>query len=108
MVGAPVRFTPAPGIAGTVPGLVRRDGPEQEESLSPEEKMTTKQSLHYVSDADGEPVAVIVPIKLWREIESQRETAYLLKSKAMRKRLLDAKARSKGIPLEKVRAHLGV
>jgi antitoxin YefM len=50
----------------------------------------------------------IVPIDLWREIESERETACLLKSKTMRKRLLEAKKRSKGIPLEKVRAKLGI
>jgi hypothetical protein len=34
---------------------------------------------------------VIVPISLWREIESQRETAYLLKSEAMKRRLLQAR-----------------
>jgi Family of unknown function (DUF5678) len=27
----------------------------------------------------GEPTAVIVPIELWRAIESERESAYLLK-----------------------------
>ncbi len=70
--------------------------------------MAVQQSVQYVSDPDGKPVAVIVPIKLWRKIESQRETAYLLKSKVMRKRLLEAKGRSKGISLEKVRAQLGV
>jgi PHD/YefM family antitoxin component YafN of YafNO toxin-antitoxin module len=70
--------------------------------------MANQQSVQYVSDADGNPVAVIVPIELWREIESECETAYLLKSKAMRKRLLEAKARRKGISLEEVRARLGV
>jgi hypothetical protein len=33
--------------------------------------------------------------KIWREIESERETAYLLKSESMRKRLLEAKERWK-------------
>src|SRR5205809_401593 len=33
---------------------------------------------HYKSDAEGNSVGVIVPITLWREIESERETAYLL------------------------------
>jgi len=56
---------------------------------------TAKQPVQYVSDADGKPVGVIVPIELWREIESERETAYLLKSKAMKKRLLEAKPRGK-------------
>jgi antitoxin YefM len=70
--------------------------------------MATKRSVQYISDADGEPVGVIVPIQLWREIESERETAYLLKSKAMRNRLREAKTRRKGISLEEARAHLGV
>jgi PHD/YefM family antitoxin component YafN of YafNO toxin-antitoxin module len=64
--------------------------------------------IQYVSDADGNPVGVIVPIELWREIESERETAYLLSSEAMRRRLLEAKERTEGIPLEEVRARLGV
>ncbi len=51
---------------------------------------------------------MIVPIDLWREIESERETVYLLKSDTMRKRLLEAKERSEGIPFEEVRAQLGV
>jgi PHD/YefM family antitoxin component YafN of YafNO toxin-antitoxin module len=69
---------------------------------------TAKPPVQYVSDADGTPVSVIVPIELWREIESERETAYLLKSKAMRKRLFEAKARKKGLSLEEVRAELGI
>lgn len=42
--------------------------------------------IQYVSSESGEPTAAIVPIVLWREIESERETAYLLKSEAMRRR----------------------
>jgi hypothetical protein len=34
--------------------------------------------IKYVSDETGQPVSVIVPIDLWREIESERETVYLL------------------------------
>jgi len=70
--------------------------------------MAIKQAVHYVSDAEGKPIGVLVPIELWREIEAERETAYLLKGKTMRKRLLEAKARRKGISLEEVRAELGV
>lgn len=33
--------------------------------------------IQYVSDESGEPTAVIVPIELGREIESEKETAYL-------------------------------
>jgi PHD/YefM family antitoxin component YafN of YafNO toxin-antitoxin module len=64
--------------------------------------------LQYVHDAAGQPVGVIVPIALWREIESERETAYLLKSDAMRNRLLEAKDRTEGISLDDGRAKLRV
>jgi PHD/YefM family antitoxin component YafN of YafNO toxin-antitoxin module len=64
--------------------------------------------IQYVSDAEGTPVGVLVPIELWREIASERETAYLLKSDAMRQRLLDAKDRTEGISLEAARAQLGI
>ena len=37
-----------------------------------------------------------------REIESERETAYLLKSKNMKNRLLDAMKRDEAIPFEAV------
>ena len=64
--------------------------------------------LHYVTDSDGETTGVIVPIKLWREIKSERETAYLLKSKKMKKRLVDAKMRDAGGSLEEAREKLGI
>jgi len=67
-----------------------------------------KTPVQFISDVDGTPVGVIVPIELWHEIESERETAYLLRSKAMKKRLLTAKSRRKGISFEKARAQLGV
>jgi antitoxin YefM len=51
---------------------------------------------------------VIVPIHLWREIVSEQETAHLLKSEAMRQRLLAALARHEGIPFEEVREKLGI
>ena len=50
----------------------------------------TEDKIQYVSDASGNAVAVIVPIELWQEIESEKETAYLLKSETMRRRLLEA------------------
>jgi PHD/YefM family antitoxin component YafN of YafNO toxin-antitoxin module len=64
--------------------------------------------IQYVSDESGEPTAVIVPIELWREIESEKETAYLLKSENMRRRLLEAKERQTGIPFEEAREKLGI
>jgi PHD/YefM family antitoxin component YafN of YafNO toxin-antitoxin module len=64
--------------------------------------------VQYVSDENGQPVGVIVPIELWREIESERETAYLLKSAAMKQRLAAAKARHEGISLEDACEKLGI
>jgi PHD/YefM family antitoxin component YafN of YafNO toxin-antitoxin module len=64
--------------------------------------------IQIVSNEEGEPTAVIVPIELWREIESERETAYLLKSEAMRQRLLEAKQRQGGLSIEEVVEKLGI
>lgn len=49
--------------------------------------------IQYISDAKGNPVGVFVPIEIWREIESEKETAYLTKSETMKNRLLEAKER---------------
>lgn len=70
--------------------------------------MSPESSLQYLTDDSGNAVAVVVPIDVWREIESERETAYLLKSDAMRKRLVEAKNRTEGISLDEVRAKLGI
>jgi len=64
--------------------------------------------IQYVSNESGEPTAVIVPISLWREIESERETAYLLKSETMKRRLLEAKERQQGLTLDEAIEKLGV
>jgi len=64
--------------------------------------------IQYVTDESGNPTSVIVPIDLWREIESERETAYLLNSEAMRRRLAEARGRQEGIPLEDVVEKLGL
>lgn len=64
--------------------------------------------IQYVSDESGNPISVIVPIELWREIESEKETAYLLKSENMKQRLLEAKERQTGIPFEDAREKLGI
>jgi len=53
--------------------------------------------IQYISDANGNPVGVIVPIEIWQEIKSEKETAYLLKSETMKKRLLEAKERGEEI-----------
>lgn len=68
----------------------------------------TRLDVQYVLDKNGRPTSVIIPLKLWQEIQSERETAYLLKSPAMKKRLLKAKQRSTGIPFEAAREKLGI
>jgi PHD/YefM family antitoxin component YafN of YafNO toxin-antitoxin module len=68
----------------------------------------TEVDIQYVSNESGEPTAVIVPISLWREIESERETAYLLKSETMKRRLIEAKDREHGLSLEVVVEKLGI
>lgn len=64
--------------------------------------------IQIVSNAAGEPTAVIVPIELWREIASERETAYLLKSETMKERLLAASQRIGGLSLDDVVEKLGI
>jgi len=64
--------------------------------------------IQYISDESGNPTAVIVPIELWREIQSEKETAYLLKSVKMRERLIEAKDRETGIPFEEALEKLGI
>lgn len=64
--------------------------------------------IQYVSDESGNPVGVIVPIELWREIESEKETAYLLKSETMKRRLSEARERQDGISFEEVCEKLGI
>lgn len=64
--------------------------------------------IQYIADENNHITGVIVPIDLWHEIQSHKETAYLLKSEAMKKRLLDAKKRKKGIPFDEARKKLGV
>lgn len=66
------------------------------------------ENIQYVSDDNGTPVAVIIPIDLWTEIQSERETAYLLNSDVMKQRLLAAKDRQNGMSLESVCEQLGI
>ncbi len=70
--------------------------------------MKTAAEIQYISDAEGQDIGVIVPIELWREIASERETAYLLSSETMKRRLLAAKERTSGISLEDACEKLGI
>jgi len=64
--------------------------------------------IQYISDDQDKVTGVIVPIDLWREIQSEKETAYLLKNETMKKRLLEAKNRKEGIPFDEACKKLGV
>jgi hypothetical protein len=68
----------------------------------------SKLGIQYISDEKGNLTDVIVPVELWREIESEKETAYLLKSNAMRQRLLKAKKRQEGVPFDEACKKLGI
>ena len=64
--------------------------------------------IQYISDENNKVTGVIVPIDLWREIQSEKETAYLFKSETMKKRLLKAKNRKEGIPFDEACEKLGI
>ncbi|OQY53437.1 MAG: prevent-host-death protein [Candidatus Parabeggiatoa sp. nov. 2] len=65
--------------------------------------------IQRVLDEKGTITSVIVPIDIWREIQSEeKETAYLLKSEAMKQRLLAAKNRREGIDFEVACEKLGI
>jgi PHD/YefM family antitoxin component YafN of YafNO toxin-antitoxin module len=70
--------------------------------------MSVTDDLQYVTDAEGKPTAVLVPIDLWNEIASERETEYLLRNPAMRERLLAARSRTGGISLDDAITKLGL
>src|SRR5579871_5519762 len=52
--------------------------------------------IQYISDAAGNSVGVIVPIALWREIESERETAYQGSRETMKKEQTEARKHTNG------------
>ncbi len=64
--------------------------------------------IQYISDENNKITGVIVPIELWQEIQSEKETAYLLESRKMKERLLEAKNRKEGIPFDEACKKLGV
>lgn len=64
--------------------------------------------IQYISDENNKITGVIVPIDLWHELQTEKETAYLLKSEAMRERLFKARERKTGMALKEVREKLGI
>jgi len=66
------------------------------------------QELQYIHDETGKETAVIVPIELWKEISSEKETAYLLKSKKMKKRIYHSRNRDSGLTLQEAHEKFGI
>ncbi len=66
------------------------------------------QKIQYISDQHNKITGVIVPIDLWKELQSEKETAYLLKSETMKNRLIKAKNNKEGIPFDDVCKKLGI
>lgn len=64
--------------------------------------------IQYIADVQGNIQSVIVPIEVWKEIESEIETTYLLNSETMKKRLLESINREDGVSLEQVHERLGI
>ncbi len=66
------------------------------------------ENIQYISDQHNRITGVIVPIELWKELQSEKETAYLLKSATMKKRLIKSKSNKEGIPLDEACQKLGI
>lgn len=73
-------------------------------------------SVQYITDETGKTAAVIIPLEAWETIlrklyenEPERnDTAYLLQSETMKKRLIESMNRSGGKTWEEVRDALGI
>jgi hypothetical protein len=64
--------------------------------------------VQYISDQNNNITGVIVPIDLWKELQSEKETAYLLKNETMKQRLIKAKNNKEGIPFDEACQKLGI
>jgi hypothetical protein len=71
-------------------------------------KLMSDGNIQYVSDENGTTVSVIVPIEVWREIESEKETSRILASATMRQRLKEAMEDANPIPFEEALEKLGI
>lgn len=64
--------------------------------------------VQYITDGRNNITGVIVPIELWHELQSEKETAYLLKSDVMKERLLSARKRDNGLTFKEASEKLGI
>lgn len=61
------------------------------------------EKVQYISDQNGNLTGVFLPIEVWRELESELETRYLLQSDTMKQRLLEARRRDEGVLFEQLK-----
>jgi hypothetical protein len=80
--------------------------PEDQEHLSV--NLGAELDLQTIVDAHGRITSVVVPIEAWHEIASEIETHHLLRSPAMRERLVAALTREGGASLGEAMERLGV
>ena len=66
--------------------------------------MTTATEVQTASDAEGNAVAVIVPIDVWRRMQSESATAPGQKSESLQQRLLGARRRDASVSDEELAA----
>jgi hypothetical protein len=64
--------------------------------------------IAYVSDAEGNTVGVIVPMELWREIESERGNRLLVEERNDEAAVAGGEGATGGTSLEEACAELGV
>jgi hypothetical protein len=61
-----------------------------------------------MANPSGEPTGAIEPTDIGREVSAERETAHILSSEAMRRRLAEALSRDGGIPADEAFEKLGI
>lgn len=64
--------------------------------------------LQYIRNMEGKPIAVVLPIELWRSVFPMDDTQYLNSSEKMKQRLIESLGRDEGYSLEEVHEKLGI
>jgi hypothetical protein len=75
-------------------------------------KMTAQQIFSHTTKAEikkiGKKTMVVLPIKIWRDIEDYIEDIEMERSKTLAKKIQHARAEKKTYSLEEVRKNLGL
>ena len=64
--------------------------------------------LHFLSDEEGNIKSVLVPIAPWKVISSELETQHVLRSDAIRERLVEAIDRNGGMTYDDILQKLDI